>query len=90
MSKMLWRYIEVTYELPGAEHEQWRAAVTQADSPGNAVKQARADTLAAHPTATNIEEFMQRTISPDKAEKIRQQFEAGIWDGWPFDRETAG
>lgn len=85
MSKMLWRYIEVTYELPGAEREQWRAAIVQAGSPDAAFECARADTLVADPTATNIEVFVQRALSPARAGEIRQQFEAGTWDGWPFD-----
>jgi hypothetical protein len=89
MSKLAWRYIELTYELPGAEREQWRAAVIQAGSPDKAFERAKADTVVAHPDATNVQEFLQRTLTRVKADKILAQFLAGTWEGWPFDRETA-
>lgn len=82
------RYVEVSYKLPGDDEAKFRAMVTVAESPNQAVVNARADTLRAHPDATEVEEFMQRAMTPDKAERVREQIAAGTWEGWPLGSEA--
>lgn len=88
MSKMLWRYVEVTYELPDkdtpAERIQFFATVGQSESPNVALLTALEMCARRHPEAINIEEFMQRVITHDRATAIRMQMDAGTWNGWDF------
>jgi hypothetical protein len=78
------RYIELTYALPGAPALQWRAAVLSAPTPNKAVAAARADLLRDHPQASDVEEYMQRKLTPESAAEIAGQMRAGTWEGWAF------
>lgn len=84
MSKEAIRYVEVSYRLPDTELIQFRAVVTRAGSPNDAVREAADDTLRAHPEAIEVEEFMQRIVSEEKAGEILQAFNDGKWGGWTF------
>lgn len=82
------RYVEVSFKLPGDDGAQFRAMVTVADSPSQAAEHARADTLRAHPGATEVQEFMQRALTPDRAKRVREQIARGTWEGWPLGSEA--
>ena len=89
MSKMLWRYVEVSYELPDKDQTQFFATVDESESPNVALLTAIEMCVRRHPEATEIEEFMQRVITPERAEQIKAQFEAGTWNGWDFKTDHA-
>jgi hypothetical protein len=76
------RYIELTYNLPDEEQERWRGVVVHTDSPKTAFEEARADTMRAHPEATNVQEYMHRVLSDEKAADITGQMADGTWSGW--------
>lgn len=75
------RYVEVSYDL-GEDTSRFMAVLTVADSPEQAVEDAAAHVRRRHPDATNIEEFMQRTVTEDKVAAIRRQFDNRTWEGW--------
>ena len=67
MSKMLWRYVEVSYELPDKDQTQFFATVDESESPNVALLTAIEMCVRRHPEATEIEEFMQRVITPERS-----------------------
>lgn len=77
------RYVEMTYDTP-SEVTRFMAVLVESKSPAEAVKDAEEHVRRHHPDATNIEEFMQRTVSPEKAEKILKSFNNKTWEGWPL------
>lgn len=84
-----WRYVEISYKLPeDAENAdyRWRAIVTEAASPREAIENAVADVHYAHPEAIEVEEFMTRTITEEKAVWITERMRAKNWIGW-FEEE---
>ena len=82
MAKMAYRYVEIHYFLPDLIERQFRAVVTEADSPKNATLEAKRNTFREHPKATNVEEFMQRMIDKNKADEISERMRNGDWHGW--------
>lgn len=84
MSKRSWRYVEVTFREPGADTERWFAVLCIADSPRAALADATRVLLEKHPAARDVEEFLQRGITGDKADEVRAQMTAGTWTGWPL------
>lgn len=84
---MKWRYVELSYELPDKENTQFYATVGETESPNVAVLTAIEMCKQRHPDATEIEEFMQRVITPAKAEEIQAQFANKTWAGWDFKTE---
>lgn len=82
VSKLAWRYVEVTYRLPDEEDSQWRAVVTEAETPNAALEEVRRNVLAAHPRATEVEEFLQRTLTKERATEVSAKMAAGSWQGW--------
>lgn len=84
MSKLKTRYVEVSYRLPGDELAQFRCIIVDADSPSSALEMTIADTKEAHPDAFEIEEFMQRSLTEQQAEKIGAAINNGTWEGWKF------
>lgn len=76
------RYVELTYREGGSDEVQFRAHVVEAGSPRDAVEEATRNLKAAHPRATEVEEFMQRVVTPGKAESIRRKMGEGTWTGW--------
>lgn len=87
MATKKWRYVEFTYYVPGEEKERWGGIVTEADSPKAAMAEARESVERRHPGATKIEEFMQRTISEEKANEIKREMGNETWNGWEFPGE---
>lgn len=83
---MKWRYVEITYKLPGSgEHDyQFRAGVVKASTPGAAFGMVRDGLRRAHRDATHCEEFMQRILTEDQAEKITAAMTEDTWEGWKF------
>lgn len=77
-----WHYIEATYRLPGREDEQWRGVLTEATSLKEARQTAHDDALAEHPDLTDFALFMDRTLTPERADRIRTALSAGTWQGW--------
>lgn len=61
---------------------QWRASIIKAADPRAAVLAAKRNTLKSHPGATEMEEFMQRKISEERAEEIADLMRANEWHGW--------
>jgi hypothetical protein len=86
-SPMKWRYVEVSYELPEKGTTQFFATVGEHESPNVALLTAINMCKAKHPDAVNIEEFMQRVVTEEKAEKIMEKFNNNTWDGWDFKTE---
>lgn len=82
------RYVELAYDLPDSR-TNFFAALTKSTHPDEAVTNAIKELLRKHPKATNIQEFMQRVITPEKAQRILEKFRAGTWDGWDFGRESS-
>lgn len=81
------RYVEMAYDLPRHKNSKFRACIVEAASPRKAVEMATEELMQAHPRATHVHEFMQRVITPERAVKIRKQFENGTWEGWTFGAE---
>lgn len=78
------RYVEVSYRMPGDDDWRFRAFVLEAETPNKAAAEAKRETRIRHPQATEVDEFMQRTITPERAEEILREFRAGTWAGWVF------
>jgi hypothetical protein len=75
------RYIEVAYTMPDG-NTYFRAYVLEALEADAAAEAAVANTKAAKPDATDVSEFMQRALTPEKARGIEAQIRAGTWEGW--------
>lgn len=84
MARMQERYVEVTYKLPDNDVTQFSAYVLEAPSPNAAIDEAKRATIERHPQATEVEEFMHRAVTPEKADKIRRQMIDKTWEGWEF------
>lgn len=77
------RYVEVTYKLSDTgDKPHFRAVIIEADSPRAASIEAKRNTMRQHPDATEIEEFMQRTVSDEKAREIKDRMNNNTWEGW--------
>lgn len=76
------RYVEVFYSLPQSTRPRTFCVVVEAPTSEEALEDARREVLAAHPAATDIEEWLQRTLTPAKAESVRRSFADGTWPGW--------
>lgn len=75
MSKMRWRYVEVT------DGEKFRAVVLEAESPNAAEEDAREQAARAWGVdPEGITEFAQRTLTPEKAQKLTAAMENGTFD----------
>jgi hypothetical protein len=77
------RYIEVAYTLPDG-NTYFRAYVLEARTPNEAAERAVANTRREKSDATDVAEFMQRTLTPERARGIIAQIRAGTWEGWKF------
>jgi hypothetical protein len=77
------RYIEVAYTMPDGE-TYFRAYVLEAGTPNEAAERAVANTKVEKPEATDVAEFMQRTLTPERARGVIAQIRAGTWEGWRF------
>jgi hypothetical protein len=77
-------YVETTYDEEGNDLTQFRAHVTRAHTPREAEEDAIASTRRKHPGATNVEFFLTRRITDEKAESIMRSFANGTWTGRPW------
>lgn len=81
---MRWRYVEVTYTPSNSDVTWFRAYVLEARSPEDAMRRAADNTRLEHPGATNVEGYMSRTLTDQKARQISDAMRAGSWKGWPL------
>lgn len=82
-----YRYVEVAYDLPGVDLTQFRAWIDVAVSPDAALAAATEDCLQAHPDATNVVEFMQRAVTPERGAEIEAEILAKTWTGWRLSKD---
>lgn len=76
-----WRYVEVAH-TPKDGDTVFRAFVLESGTPGEAAERAVEETRRAHPDSTDVEEFMQRTVAPERAQEITAAMRAKTWEGW--------
>jgi hypothetical protein len=88
VAKMKYRYVEIHFFLSDTEERQFRAVITEAASPRDAVLEAKRNTFRQHPDASNVEEFMQVAITKDKADEIAELMRNGQWTGWNEQNDT--
>ena len=82
MSKLSYRYVELSV-VPPEGKTIFAGVLVEAASPNLALEEAIADTRRRYPTA-EINEFLQRIITPVRAKEIETAITHGTWEGWPL------
>lgn len=78
-----WYYVEHAITKPDG-NVLFRAHIDEAASRYEAEEAARSDAKRAHRDATEIDFYMSRIVSEDRALKIIERMISKDWDGWPL------